>query len=277
VVPLKCIQKVEDLSQDKSEALDDEGKKIYMSLVGKIGYVATSLRFDARFAYLVLARRLSGPRQWDLYLAVWVMEYLVGTKWMPLVLGGPTVELETLTDASFGILEERISVKGHLLRTNNLSGAISVNAAAIKNTVTSVWEAEVNAASDGVDTLLYARNLCQELRYPMGSSNRVLIDNESAIHWLKGESISASTKQVEARLFRVRQLIKEGNFSVEYIATDDNVADIFTKSLPIKKFKDLRAKLLGHGLVDNLQIRGIEIERQNGAHWGDHHVAESLG
>jgi hypothetical protein len=63
----------------------------------------------------------------------------------------------------------------------------------------SVWEAEVNAASDRVDTLLYARNLCQELRYPMGSSNRVLIDNESAIHWLKGESISASTKHVEAR------------------------------------------------------------------------------
>jgi hypothetical protein len=65
---------------------------------------------------------------------------------------------------------------------------------------------------------------------------------------------------VEARLFRVRQLIKEGNFSVEYIATDDNVADIFTKSLPIKKFKDLRAKLLGHGLGENLQVRGIEIE-----------------
>jgi hypothetical protein len=184
-LPLNCIQKVEDLSQDKSEALDDEGKKIYMSLVGKIGYVATSLRFDARFAYLVLARRLSSPRQWDMYLAVWVMEYLVGTKEMPLVLGGPSVELETLTDASFGILEERRSVKGHLLRTNNMSGAISVNAAAIKNTVTSVWEAEVNAASDGVDTLLYARNLCQELRYPMGSNNRVLIDNESAIHWIR--------------------------------------------------------------------------------------------
>jgi hypothetical protein len=35
----------------------------------------------------------------------------------------------------------------------------------IKNAVTSDWEAEVNAASDALDTMIKGRNICNELRY----------------------------------------------------------------------------------------------------------------
>jgi hypothetical protein len=73
----------------------------------------------------------------------------------------------------------------------------------IKNAVTSVWEAEVNAASDALDTMIYGRNICNELRYPTGQSCRVLVDNEAAIHWLNGNNVSTTTKHVEARLYRI--------------------------------------------------------------------------
>ena len=146
-----------------------------------------------------------------MFLAIWVMEYLIDSKKVPLILGGEGVNLECLSDASFGILEERRSIKAHFLRTNEESGAIYVNASVIKNTVTSIWEAEVSAASDAVDTMSYARNLCGELKYPTGRSNTIKVDNkESAINWMKGECIAATTKHVEARPYRMRQIVKEG-------------------------------------------------------------------
>jgi hypothetical protein len=185
------------------------------------------------------------------------MEYLFNTKALPLVLGGEGIEFECYSDASFGILEERKSVKAHLARTNQKSGAFIANASTIKNTVTSVWEAEVNAASDAVDTFLYSKNVALDLRYPFNGS-QILIDNKSTIHWLQGESVSTNTKHVETRLFKMRQLIKSGNINLEYVKSEENVADILTKSLSVKKFRKLRGILLGHGLVANMEIRGVE-------------------
>jgi hypothetical protein len=203
-LPLDFIKGEGDLEDGMGDELDENGRKTFMSLVGIIGYLATTIRFDVRFGYMILARKLARPRHWDMFLGVWVMEYLINTKHLPLILGGEGVNLECVSDASFGILEERRSVKAHLMRTNPKSGAIYSSASVIKNAVTSVWEAEVNAASDALDTMIYyGRNICNELRYPTGQSCRVLVDNEAAIHWLNGNNVSTTTKHVEARLYRI--------------------------------------------------------------------------
>ena len=61
---------------------------MYQSVVGSVGWVAGCTRPDAKFGHYVLATRLSKPRQWDMFLAVYVMDFLVGTVDAPLVLGG---------------------------------------------------------------------------------------------------------------------------------------------------------------------------------------------
>jgi hypothetical protein len=61
-------------------------------------------------------------------------------------------------------------------------------------------------------------------------SYRVIVDNEAAIHWLNGNNESTTTKHVEA-------VVKEGWIGVEYIPTEENVADIFTKSLTRSKLQ----------------------------------------
>jgi hypothetical protein len=95
-----------------------------------------------------------------------------------------------------------------MLKANSLSGAINVHVGGVKNVVTSVWEAEINAASDAVDSMIYARNVCKDLKYNSGI-NRVLIDNQSAINWLNRSNISTSTRHVDIRMYRLRQILKE--------------------------------------------------------------------
>jgi hypothetical protein len=80
-----------------------------------------------------------------------------------------------------------------------LQCAVFVSSGAIKNAVTSIWEAEVNAASDAVDTILYAGNVDRELRYPVGEIGKVMVDNESAIAWLGGANVSTTTKHGSKR------------------------------------------------------------------------------
>lgn len=256
-LPLQFLKKDAELSEEMRQPLSDNLKKEYMSLVGSMGYIAVSLRFDARFGYLIVSKRLSNPRNWDMFLAVWTMEYLLETKWLPLILGGENVEMEVFSDASFAILDERKSVKAHCARTNSLSGVFYASATTIKNTVTSVWEAEVNAASDAIDTRIYIKNCCEELYFP-GNGSNIWIDNQSAIHWLEGENVSSSTKHVETRIFRMRQIVKSGRLNLRFVKSEDNLADILTKSLPVRIFKRFRSILMGHQLVKGKEVKGVQ-------------------
>jgi hypothetical protein len=200
-LPLEVIKEDSELDEGMGSQLDNKGVKIEMSLVGKIGYIATTIRYDIRFGYLIISRKLACPRRWDLHLAVWIMEYLIASKDVPLILGGEDVSLVALGDASFGTLSKGKSVKAHMLKTNLRSGAIYVHCGIVKNIVTSVWEAEINPASDAYDTITYCINVCSEISYPIGFA-RVMVDNHSAIDWLNGENIHASTRHVGIRMFR---------------------------------------------------------------------------
>lgn len=258
--PGVVIKKDEELENGMGIYLDDMEKGKYMSLVGKIGYIATSLRFDARYAYLILSRRISNPRRWEMYLAVWVMDYLGKTRDLPLVLGGNSCELQVYCDASFATLEERKSVKSACVRTSDGSGIIWGTSGVIKNIVQSTWEAEVNAAADAVDMMIYLVNICEELSYAVGSKV-VRIDNESAINWLMGENISSKTKHVELRLFRLRHIVQQALFDLEYVTSEQNISDILTKPMVGKKFIKLRALVMGHTLVKDYEVTGVEKEQ----------------
>jgi len=69
-LPLDVIKGDDELDGEFGVSLDREGVKLYMSIVG---IAIMILKFDVRFAYLVLSRRLSRPREWEMFLAVWVM------------------------------------------------------------------------------------------------------------------------------------------------------------------------------------------------------------
>ena len=127
-------------NMDASELLGIAVIKEYMSIVGVIGYIVSSVRFASKFAHLVLLRRLQHPRRWDMYMAVWCMEYLYATKDMPLVLGGSTKETEVKCDAALGVLDERRSIQCHVEYANSESGAIYMMSTAIKNTVTTIFK-----------------------------------------------------------------------------------------------------------------------------------------
>ena len=82
-LPLNALR--DDLAEAQLHFLSPAECKVYMELTGVIGWLTTQGRVDSRFAYYVIATRMSKPRN----LAVYSTEYLHTTKDVPLLLGGP--------------------------------------------------------------------------------------------------------------------------------------------------------------------------------------------
>ena len=78
----------------------------YKSLIGAKKWIA-SLRMNCKFPQHAVAGRMQSPRKWDMFCAIWYLEYVVHTADYPLVLGGPVIDPQGSSDASFGTMRER--------------------------------------------------------------------------------------------------------------------------------------------------------------------------
>eukprot|EP00965_Chrysotila_dentata_P132851 4392930-Pleurochrysis_carterae.AAC.1 len=58
------------------------------------------------------------------------------------------------------------------------------------------------------------------------------VDNSGAVELSKERRSCQRSWHVDRRDLKVREYVAHGNIKVRKIGTDDNVADVFTKSLP---------------------------------------------
>ncbi|GKD37804.1 hypothetical protein Tco_1258011 [Tanacetum coccineum] len=75
----------------------------------------------------------------------------------------------------------------------------------------------------------------------------IMCDNKGAIDLSKNPVQHSRTKHIEIRHHFLRDNIQKGNISIEKVASEDNIADIFTKPLKREVFNYLR---LGLGMME---------------------------
>ena len=182
------------------------------------------------------------------------MEYAYFTANYPLVLGGPIVDPEAMSDASFGTMSEKRSVISHIVRTGPLSGAILSSTETIKIAVTSVWDAEVQSASSAVDSMVYVSNIIDELKYASGHSKKVRIDSESGIEWFNSNRVNEKSRHMQIKYFHTKHSVQEGIVNMEFCDGEENESDLNTKVCDAKRTLKLTRKMLGHWLVIGLSL-----------------------
>jgi len=85
-----------------------------------------------------------------------------------------------------------------------------------------------------------------------------LIDNRAAIDWIKAGAPTRKSKHIDVRHYRLKHLLAEGLIDVQYVSSEDNIADILTKVLPVKVFCRLSGMIQGHALVRAATVPGIK-------------------
>ena len=74
----------------------------------------------------------------------------------------------------------------------------------------------------------------------------MLVDNKGTVATVNNPmSTAQASRHLDVRFFRVRDHIRERKLCVNFIRTHLNVADFFTKALPITAFCDFRRILMG--------------------------------
>jgi hypothetical protein len=130
---------------------------------------------------------------------------------------------------------DRKSVSGHLFLLNR--GPVSWSSAKQRCVATSTAEAEYIALAEASKQGQWLRSLLKELgRASMLGPDqvvRIFSDNQACIAIAEDPIAHRRTKHIDVRYHYIRQLIGAGKARVSYLPTQDMLADVLTKPLPL--------------------------------------------
>jgi hypothetical protein len=71
----------------------------------------------------------------------------------------------------------------------------------------------------------------------------IFCDNQSCIKMTKNPMFHDKTKHIEIRYHYIHDMVQKGVVKLQYVGTDEQVADVLTKPLSHVKFEYFRDKL----------------------------------
>ena len=113
-------------------------------------------------------------------------------------------------------------------------------------------EAEIIAASACGCEIVYVRQLLEEVGLPQELPTILEVDNSGAIELARDRKSCHRSRHVARRFFKVRELEALGTLKVCHVPTEDNHADILTKTLPYNTFTRHRCALMDVNRFDAL-------------------------
>ena len=90
---------------------------------------------------------------------------------------------------------------------------------------------------------LYGFDISFQFGFEQQQPTPLWCDNQSSIKLAKDRVLHQRSKQIELHMHFIRNLVHDCVLEMLYCSTDDQVADIFTKSLTKVKFSKLRSML----------------------------------
>jgi hypothetical protein len=109
----------------------------------------------------------------------------------------------------------------------------------------STMMAETIAAIEASKELIWLQELLNNLGFPHPSPLVLLMDSQSAMGTANGGGNFNKTKHLRIRHFQLEEYVTTGFIRLEYIKSEDNLADIFTKLLLGPRFNMLGNYIMG--------------------------------
>ncbi|RVW13553.1 Retrovirus-related Pol polyprotein from transposon TNT 1-94 [Vitis vinifera] len=104
-------------------------------------------------------------------------------------------------------------------------------------------EAEYRAMALATCELIWLRHLLQELRFGKDEQMKLICDNQATLHIASNPVFHEKTKHIEVDCHFIREKIASGCVATSFVNSNDQLADIFTKSLRGPRIKYICNKL----------------------------------
>ena len=219
----------------------------YQMMVGSLIYASISTRPDITHAVNQVARHMSAPTDVHMKMVKRIFRYLNGTRTHGLEYSNSKqsskIVLSGYCDADWGgDLTDRKSTTGYCTFMNG--NLISWQTKKQTTVALSTAEAEYMAISDLAKEIMWMRMILTELQLSIETPTIIYVDNQPAIRISENDSDHDRTKHIDIRHYYIRDLVNDGSVKLQWISTDNQLADIFTKALGPSIFIKLRDRLM---------------------------------
>ena len=187
------------------------------------------------FATGLLAQFIQNPGQPHWEALKRVVNYLGWTRHLWLTFGGkPRTDIYGYTDADWASQKDRHSTSGYSFHLGQ--GAITWSSKKQHIIALSSTEAEYIALTHAAKEALWLRSMVSEIRGEDRKRVAINCDNQGSIALSKDNKYHSRTKHIDIRYHFVREAIEDAKIEVNYVPSEENVSDIFTKPLAKSKF-----------------------------------------
>ncbi|RVX04557.1 Retrovirus-related Pol polyprotein from transposon TNT 1-94 [Vitis vinifera] len=217
---------------------------LYKRLVGSLVYL-TVTRLNISYVVHQVSQYLSAPRSTHYVAVLRILRYLKGTLFHGLFYSAQSpLVLRAFSDADWaGDPTDRRSTTGYCF----LLGSSLISWRSKKQTFVarSSTKAEYRALADTTSELFWLRWLLKDLGVSTSSATPLYCDNQSVIHIAHNDVFHERTKHIEIDCHFIRYHLVHGALKLFSVSSKGQLANIFTKSLPKRRTRDL---------VDNLNL-----------------------
>jgi hypothetical protein len=215
---------------------------LYRQLVGRLLYL-THTRPDLSFVVGLVARYMKTPHESHWKETKRILCYAHGTVQFGIhYISGGTPLLVGFTDLDWvSDPDDRKSTAGYAFSLG--SGPVTWACKKQHAISLSLAEAEYRATVNASQEALWLRQILLEFGFQHQHPTSLWCDNQSAINLAKDHVQHQRRKHIELHMHFIRNLIHDQVIEVLFFPTEDQVADIFTKSLIEAKFSKLQSML----------------------------------
>ena len=226
----------------------------YRSIIGSLIFIMTNTRPDICFAVTKLAQYMDKPYEQHLKALLHVLRYLKGTKQMKLKItkdnDSTNSTIIVYADADFASdTTDRKSMLGYVIKYNE--NIVSWKSKKQKTIALSTTESEIYSLTESFKEALWIRNMLNALGITI-EKIKIYEDNTGAIAIVKNQNIDSKTKHIDIKTKFLNHSIKENNVDLNYIKSENQLADTLTKPLGKVKFEKFR---------EALNVIGISIDQ----------------
>ena len=222
----------------------------YQAMVGSTQYAAIMTKPEAAYAAGVIGRYASNPSDSHRNSAKRILRYLQGTKHMVLRLGRVNDhgkhQMEVFADADFaGDVDDRKSTSGYVI-FDEYGAAISWKSKKQSIIAQSTSDAEFTACATAGQQAQWLQLTLEDIGI---NKPAILIrnDNMSTIANIENGKYKPGSRHVGVKYHWLREAVETKDVAMSYCATNDMIADVFTKPLAADKLTRFRHAL---GVID---------------------------
>lgn len=210
----------------------------YRSLIGYLMYLAVCSRPDIAHSVSYLSQFNNCYSEMHWKAAKRVLRYLKGTIDYCLSFEKGNMVIIGFTDADWGADQlDRRSYTGYVFNLGN--SIVSWESRKQRTVALSSTEAEYMAISDSCKEAVFLQNFVRECT-SVNCNITLFNDNQSAQKLCNNIVSHSRTKHIDIRHHFIRELVNKNVVNLNYVSTEEMLADIFTKSLT----KDKHVKLV---------------------------------